>query len=123
MTAQEVYDNALILLDEVDEDGALCDSAAYEKKAPYLINMLQREIAKAEAVEPSKITGLSDKLVISDDSAERIMPYGLAAKLALADRLMEFASYYQNVYDMRFRQIGVRTEDLADDMNVMRGLR
>lgn len=123
MTAREVYENALVLLDDVEEGGEFRDDKARDEKAPFLIDMLQREIARAEGVEPSKITGLDDTLVISDDSAKRIMPYGLAARFALADRLMEFASYYQNVYDERFRQIGVRFEDFADDMNVMRGLR
>lgn len=127
MTAREVYENALVLLDEVDEDGKLSESAAYEKKAPFLINMLQREIARAEGIEPGDITGntteeaLSKTLVISDDSAKRIMPYGLAARFALADKMMEFASYYQNVYDERFRQIGAGEENYNDDMNVMRG--
>jgi hypothetical protein len=121
MTAREVYENALVLLDEVDESGALSESTAYEKKAPFLIDMLQREIARAEGIEPAKIAALTDNLVISDDSANRIMPYGLAARFALADRLMEFASYYQGIYDERFRQIGVKTEDFNDDMNVMRG--
>jgi hypothetical protein len=121
MTAQEVYNNALILLDEVDEDGAFSESEAYETKAPYLINMLQREIARAEGVEPNKITALTDTLVISNDSAERILPYGVAAKFALADKLMEFASYYQGVYDTRFKQVGVKIEDFNDDMNVMAG--
>lgn len=121
MTAREVYENALVLIDEVDESGALSESTAYETKAPFLINMLQREIARAEGIEPSKITALTDSLVISDDSANRVMPYGLAARFALADKLMEFASYYQGIYDERSKQIGVKTEDFCDDMNVMRG--
>lgn len=127
MTAREVYENALVLLDEVDEDGTLSDSAAYEAKAPFLIDMLQREIARAEGIEPNDIIGntaaeaLEKNLVISDDSAKRIMPYGLAARYALADKMMEFASYYQNVYDERFRQIGAGLEDYNDNMNVMRG--
>jgi hypothetical protein len=121
MTAQEVYNNALILLDEVDEAGDFTEDAAYEAKAPVIINLLQREIARAEGVEPNKITALMDTLVISDDSAERILPYGVAAKFALADKLMEFASYYQGIYDERFKQVGVHIEDFNDDMNIMRG--
>jgi len=121
MTAQEPYDIALILIDEVDEDGEFTDDAAREKRAPYLIDALQREIAKAEGIETSDITSFTDVLVISDDSAKRILPYGLAAEFALSDGLKEFAARYQNTYDQRFKQIGVTIEDFNDDQNVMKG--
>lgn len=121
MTAQDVYDIALVLVDEVEETGDFRADAARDAKAPYIIDALQREIARAEGIETSDITDLTDNLVISDDSAKRILPYGIAAKLALADKLMEFAISYQNTYDERFKQIGVSNEDFVDDENVFEG--
>lgn len=121
MTARDVYNNALVLLDEVDDDGDISYNAAYEAKAPRLLSMLQCEIARAEGVEPSVITSLGDELVVSDDSAGRIMPYGLASSLALTDQLIEYYSAYENVYRSLLRAVGVSESGYVDETNVMSG--
>lgn len=124
MTAQEALNAALVLADEVEDNngtGQFRADAARDFKAPYIIDRLQREIARAEGIEPSNITSLTDELVISDGSAGRVLPYGVAAELMLADRMMNEAQSFQYMYNERFRSIGVKSEDLIDDMNVMRG--
>lgn len=117
-TAQDVYDRSLVLIDETE------GSADYADKAPVLIDILQREIAKKEGVTVvSEISALSDTLVISDDSALRIMPYGLAAKFALADKDADMYNEYQSQYLSSLRTIVVTpAADDTDTLNVLSGL-
>lgn len=49
-TAQQVFDRAIALIDEIDATTGLVDTETtedYEARAPYLIDVLQKELAKA----------------------------------------------------------------------------
>ena len=123
MTAQEVYEYALALLDELESDGSVSDDTddSYGGKALQLINILQREIARAEGVTPRSVTSFTDVLRISDDSAIRILPYGLAAKFALADDNQALYTQYQSEYNSLLRTISATETSIIDVMNVMSG--
>lgn len=121
MTVQDVLDIALTHMDEVDENGNYTDDEAYKKKAPVILNVLQRQIAKLEGLEPSNITALTDDLVVSDAASSVALPYGLAARLCLADGLQDFFLFYQSLYDKEVKQLGVKQEDMVDVQNVMKG--
>lgn len=120
-TAQDVYEVALALMDEVEEDGKF--TATNDEKAPYLIDLLQRDLAFAEDVTVSTaISALTDSLVISDDTAMRIMPYGLAAKIALADKDADAYNEYQSTYERLKRTIRIDEADITDEYDVLTGL-
>lgn len=123
MTAQESYDKAIKLMDESETDGTISDTTdeSYLHRAISMIDTLQREIAVAENIEPNEITSLDDELTISDSSASRVLPYGLAASFALTDRQMDMYAVWDNHYRMNLGRVKVKFEDYVDDMSVMSG--
>jgi hypothetical protein len=124
MTAKEVYLTALALMDELEPDGQASGDTneAYEKRAIRLINVFQREIAKLEGVEPTDITSLDDELSISEDSADRIMPYGLAAKFCLSDQMTDMFTVFQSEYRSLLRTIPAVETPIHDDIGILSGL-
>jgi hypothetical protein len=119
MTAKDVYDYAIVLMDSA---GADADNADFEEKAAALIDMLHREAARAEGVTAARITALSDTIGVSDDAALRVLPYGLAAKLALADGDTDKYKDYQAQYQKGLLTLGAEETTIADGMDVLSGL-
>lgn len=119
MTALDVYEMALALIDE--EPGSE-NEGDYAEKSIMLIDALQREIAFYEGITPIKVTHLDDILKISDDSAMRIMPYGLAAMFALADRNGDMHSDYSMLYRSLLRTIRPEETDITDEYDIMNGM-
>lgn len=122
MTANETYIIALALLDELNTDGSVPDS--YNAVALPILNLIQNEIAKVEGVTAEQLSALSDGLSISLDSSQRIMPYGVAAKIALVDgtegtsaqnRYMEYANEYQR----GLKSIPATESAITDSMGVV----
>ncbi len=124
MTAQQVYEYALALMDCIGEDGTADEdtAAGYAGKAPRLLDMLQRELAAAEGKTAGEITGLSDTLAVSDDTAARVMPFGLAAKLALSDNDMDKYSDYAKEYERLKRAITATEGDITDKYSILDGM-
>lgn len=125
MTARQAYEYALALMDEIKEDGTADaqTTAGYAGKAPRLIDMLHRDLAGAEGKTVTEaITSLSDALIISDDTAARILPFGLAAKFALSDR--DAASYneFSTEYKRQKRTIPGTQSDIADEYGILSGI-
>ena len=123
MTAQHVYEKALGLLDELEEDGTVSDDtdAVYAKRAIQLIDTLQRELARYEGVEPNSITALTQTLKISDVTAATVLPYGLAANFALVDNMTALYGVYNSQYNNGVIRIATSFNDYEDDMHVMSG--
>jgi hypothetical protein len=123
MTAQESYYKAVGLLDELETDGTISSDTneAYQYRAIALIDTLQRQIAVAESVEPNEITALTDTLKISDSSASRVLPYGIAANFALSDRMMDMYAVFDNAYRSELSKVKAYAEDYIDDMSAMSG--
>lgn len=123
MTAQQVYEKALGLLDELEEDGTVSDDtdAVYAKRAIQLIDTLQRELARYEGVEPNSITALTQTLKISDVTAATVLPYGLAANFALVDNMTALYGVYNSQYNNGVIRIATSFNDYEDDMHVMSG--
>ena len=121
MTANDVYETALVLMDSAEDIGDT-DSDYYEK-APYLIDLLQRELARLEGVDiTQKIESLDDTLEISDDTASRVLPYGLAAKFALADKDADTYNDYSAQYLGLCRTITFDEEDITDEYDFLAGM-
>jgi hypothetical protein len=103
MKASDVYEMAMALIDAPSFSPG---SEEYEEKAPKLIDELQRDLVSYEGkVITGHITSLNDELQISDDTAQRIMPYGLAASFALMDRYADMYSDYSYMYRALIRTI------------------
>lgn len=122
MTANDIYTDACALMDEIESDGTINDKVDYAGKAPLLINILQKELARMDGtILTADITSLTDDIEISDDAAEA-MAYGLAAKFALADAESDKYQEYYSTYQMMKRTIKRDEEDIKDEYNIMSGL-
>lgn len=125
MTAKDVYEAALAKLDEIEKNGTIntTRTAIYAGKAPRLIDALHRDIGFYEgAIITKKITSLDDELQISDDSAMRIMPYGLAAEFALADQNASVHNTNLLEYERRLRTIHKSEKKIVDKYNILAGM-
>lgn len=119
MIAKDVYELAMALLDEANPDY----SKDYEAKASELIEILQRELAFYEGRSASgKVESLESELTISDDTAARIMPYGLAASFALADRNADMYGDYSYMYRSLLRTIMPEETDITDEYGILGGM-
>jgi len=125
MTARDVYERAMALIDEMESDGSISSeyTADYAGKAPKLIDTLQHELAFHEDVTLSgEIDDLDDALEISDDAAYRIMPYGLAAAFALADKNTDMHSDYSYMYRKLCSTIRSDEADITDEYDILDGM-
>ncbi len=119
MTAQDVYDLALALIDQTESP----DAAEYARRAPALIDVLQHELAFYENKAVTRtVSSLDDALELSGDTAERIMPYGLAASFALADKNSDMYADYSAMYRALIRTIRPGESDMADDYESLSGM-
>lgn len=120
MTAQEVYELALALIDQTEGT----ESADYAARAPAVIDVLQKELAFYENTTVTRgVKRLQDALEISEDTAERILPYGLAASFALADKNGDMYADYSGMYRALIRTIRGGETDISDEYGAMEGLR
>jgi len=125
MTARDVFEIGLALIDETEADGSISAeySASYTGRAPKIIDILQRELAGYEDVTlVGTIESLDDTLEISDDTASRIMPYGLAASFALADKNADMHSDYSYMYRSLIKTIRMDEVDISDEYEILGGL-
>ncbi len=126
MIAREVYELSLAFVDAIEKDGSIKPSktADYAARAPKMLSALQRELAFYEGIEiESDIESLDDSLQISDDTAKRVMFYGLAAAFALADLEMEKYNDYSAMYRSLIRTIRHDEEDINDEYQFLAGMR
>jgi len=125
MTARDVYELAIALIDELDSSGDIPPETveSYEARAPRIMNVLQKELAFYEGVTlTGSIESLNDVLEISDDTAMRIMPYGLAASFALSDKNDDMYSDYSYMYRSLIRTIRMDEADITDEYSVLGGM-
>ena len=99
-TAEDIFNKAIVILDELTETGAIADSeiAEYKHKAPYLLDMWQHEIARLENIEiENPITSLDQELEISERNCQS-GAYYLAEHFAMADMNEELAAMCRRKY-------------------------
>ncbi len=120
MTAKNIYDIAMTLVDNTNSD---VENEDYARRAPAIINILQRELALYEGVSlTAEVKDLDDLLQISDDSASRVLPYGLAANFALVDKNGDMYDEYSYMYRALCRTIRHKEMDTSDEYGVLDGL-
>ncbi len=125
MNARDVYELGIALIDEIETDGSISADTAegYEGRALKILDVLQKELAFYEGITlTGRIDSLDDALEISDDTAMRIMPYGLAASFALADKNDDMYSDYSYMYRSLIRTIRNDETDIADDYYMLGGM-
>lgn len=114
VTAQQVFETALALMDEVTENGTITTETPeyYKTKAVSFINLLQVELLPpTAAITP--ITQLDQTLQVNDRVALLILPYGLAAHLLLNDD-MAISSFFNARYDELKKKIPTHAVPIAD---------
>ena len=120
MTAKDAYDIALMLIDNMESE---TENEDYLKRAPAVIDVLHRELAFYEGVAVSgRIDSLDDALEISDDTGARILPYGIAASFALADKNGDMYNDFSYMYRALCRTIRHGEADTADEYGVLDGM-
>jgi hypothetical protein len=99
--ANEVVDAALRLICHVGEMGAIDKNreGRYYGVAPSYLTVLQYELAEYEnAPQPLPVSSLSQELGLSDETALKVMPVGLAMYFALIDRDAALYNHFSNSY-------------------------
>ena len=125
MTAREVFEKAVALVDGTDSSGSITAQMeeSYAGAAPQIIGMLQRELAAHEGVSlTGEVESLEDVLEISDDAAARILPYGVAASFALADKNGDMHSEYSLKYRTLIQTMQADETDISDEYDVLGGM-
>jgi hypothetical protein len=105
VTGQQVYERALVLMDEVVENGVITTETPeyYATKAINILNILQVELLPLSAII-TPITSLTQTLQVSDRIAYLVLPYGLAGHLLIVDD-MSVASFWNARYEELKRKI------------------
>ena len=120
MTAKDAYEIALVLIDNTGSD---VENEDYAKRAPAVIDVLQRELAFYEGVTlTGEVKSLDDTLQISDDTASRMLAYGIAANFALVDKNGDMYNDYSYMYRALCRTIRHGETDTADEYGVLGGM-
>lgn len=112
MTAQEIYDLAMDLMDEKKDlqnvtDTPESDYAStkdYQARTPGILTMLQTQVvmylkglgADIDSLDP--IGTLADEVELDQDICQGVLPYGLAARL-LGQEDKNMSAYFSNLYN------------------------
>ncbi len=124
VTGKQVYDMALVLIDEVTEVGeALPDTPRYyEAKSRMILSQLQAELLPVSK-QPVVITDLTKPLLVSDRLAISVLPYGLAAHLLMTEELnMNAASFFNARYDELKAKQTTSIQPITDSLGVLGGM-
>ena len=120
MTAKDAYEIAMNLIDNAGSD---TETEDYANRTPAVINVLQRELAFYEGVSlTGEVKDLDDTLQISDDTASRVLPYGIAANFALVDKNGDMYNDYSYMYRALCRTIRHAEAGGTDEYGILGGM-
>ncbi len=121
VTAKQVYDMALVLIDEVVENGNIVADQPqyYQAKAKSILTTLQTELLPND-VTPVVITDLSQNLLLSDRVSLLVLPYGLASHLLIQEDV-NTASFLNARYDELKKKNLYSTIKPIEDVNDVTG--
>lgn len=129
-TAQEIFELAMHLMDEVNESSGKADTAdtkEYKNRTLAILNILRVECFPASDTYRAETAGkrpvcpliadFESPVGLDDGICQGVLPYGLAAHLLL-DENPDMASYFQQRYEERLsvagRGIPAAFEDIQD---------
>ncbi|GIN38379.1 hypothetical protein [Heyndrickxia oleronia] len=123
VTAKQVFDQAMVLIDEVLENGDIApDQPAYYKtKALSILTTLQTELLPL-SINPEIITEFEQPLLVTDRVALEVLPYGLAAHLLITDDITT-AAFFNDRYDELKKRKQSAIIPIVDKYNVTSGMR
>lgn len=124
--AQEVFDAAMGLMDEVNETTGSADNQdtkEYKDRTLFILNVLRGELYPYSAREEGAakicpvIEDFAGPIGLDDYLCQTVMPYGLAAHLLL-DENPSSAGFFQQRYEELKRQLSTGpisgSEDITD---------
>lgn len=105
MTGKDVYDIALVLINEVTEAGSIAVDTPeeYKTKSVKILSILQTETLSITET-PVMLASLDDTLMVSDRTAMLVLPYGLASQLIMSEN-PNIASFFNDRYEELKRKI------------------
>lgn len=129
-TAQEVFEYAMTLMDELNESNGKADTSdtkEYKNRTIAILNILRGELYPySDTYETStqgkrpiaeKITDFTSAIGLDDYICQSILPYGLAAHLLMQEDPTS-ANYFQQRYDelkaLLARGMPAESEDITD---------
>ena len=129
-TAQEVFELAMSLMDELNEStgaAVTADTREYMHRTVPILNILRGElypysdtyvdIEPGKRPIPARLTKIEDVIDLDDYICQSVLPYGLAAHLLMQEDLTS-ANYFQQRYEelKRMLEKGLPTvsEDIED---------
>lgn len=126
-TAEDVFNAAMSLMDELDGEGkaTTSDTKEYEYRTPAILTALvaEKQILGGEHGGIIMIESLDDPVLnVEDNYALVVLPYGLAANL-LTDENPTAASFYQQRYEeLRNLFVARKAADVGTIENVYGGI-
>lgn len=123
VTGEEVFRIAMVLIDEVTDQGTInaSDVMDYKGKAPALLTTLQAELLPITET-PTIINDLTMPLKLSDKICLMVLPYGLAANYMLTED-KSAASYFNQKFEELRAKIPTKIVPISDKYNVTGGMR
>ena len=132
-TAQDVFDAAMGLMDEVNETSGATDTAdtrEYKNRTLLILNVLRGELYPYsdtyEYGEDGKrpisaiIEDFDDGIVLDDYTCQSVMPYGLAAHLLL-DENPSAAGFFNQRYEELKAQLARGLPQVSEDIEDVYG--
>ena len=124
MIAGDIFTRAVALIGSFNEDGGIDEdsTALYKSLAPDIIDQTQKELAFLEGITAEPVLTLEDAITISDDSAGRIMPYGVAMRFVLAEANAMLFNQFELEYQAAKRTVRHEDEAITDKYDVLAGM-
>ena len=121
-TGKDIFDKAITLMGEMDENGNTdyADTQEYKNRALNILNTLRGEVYQYSDTynDPEAERGrrpvcpvlesLNDEIGIDDVLAQTVLPYGLAAHLLL-DENDAMAAFFQQRYEELLKRLGSKS--------------
>jgi hypothetical protein len=126
VTAQTIFNRTMVLYAQTKKDGTIdtAKTTEYTNKAIPLINQILQDIAYIEGNnEVTEITALTDFLDILDNSAVRVMPWGLGQLFALGDNDSDMFGYFSTKYEYEKSKIKRPEFKIKDEYDILNGMR
>jgi hypothetical protein len=125
-TLQDVFDIAIELLDKRDGGGNLDVKKIMnlKAKAPLLSSLLLQELAVCDGTDAPEelMRSFSEEMPLSNFAALAVMPYGLAALLAIQGGDKDLSSYLKGEYEMQKKKIKQPSNEIGSTTDTLDGL-
>lgn len=129
-TAQNVFDYAMALMDEVSEatgETDTTDTKEYKNRTLFILNILRGELYPYSDTYTSSTVGIrpiaatiknfTDPIGLDDYICQSILPYGLAAQLLLTEDPSAASFFNQRYEELKItlrKGVAQEFEDIAD---------